>query len=273
MNRNRRIFMQTLATASLLSAAGLRTGVADSAGAEFRLALQTYSLKELDLHYLLPVVSRLGFDRIETFDRQLSVHSSQQDLTGAVADLDSAGIEAAAFYTDEFGGDELLTHAIFAFGVRIGIELFSTGREPAALTWANELSGRYGIPVALHNASPGPGKHYVSLEDIDATLAELQHLRVCIDVGNFVRAGIDPLHAIRHFGPRVVEVHIKDVDADGNHTLLGEGVVDLVGVLDALAGIGFSGLLTLEYGGEPDDITARIDSIAENARRLRKLAG
>lgn len=264
--------MQSLAAAGLLSAGGLRTEFAE-AGTTIRRALQTYSLKELDLHYLLPIIAKLGFDRVETFDRQLSVHSSQQDLAGAIADLDAAGIDVTAFYTDEFENDELLTHAIFAFGMRIGIELFTTGREPGALAWANRLSSRYGIPVALHNASPGPGKHYVSLKEIDATLTELESLRVCVDIGNFVRAGIDPIDAIHHFGSKVAEVHIKDVDAEGQHTLLGDGIIDLEGVLAAMAGVGFSGLLTLEYGGNPDDITARISAIGENANRLRKLAG
>lgn len=274
MHTNRRNVLKTMAGASLVSLTGLGP-VEARAGerAAFRIALQTYSLKEFGLHYLLPVVKHLGFERIEAFDRQLSVHSSAIDLAAAIADLDANRTRIASFYTDVFENDDMPTHSIFAFGAKLGVELFSTGREPQALVAANTLSETYGIPVALHNASPGPGKHYVTPEAIDASLSELKHLKVCADIGNFARAGVDPADAIRHFGPSVVEVHFKDVDANGRHRLLGDGIIDLDDVVDALHEIDFTGLVTLEYGGEPDDLTRRIENIGENAKRLRTLLG
>ena len=194
-------------------------------------------------------------------------------LAAAIADLKASGISAAAFYTDEFHNDEAATRAIFEFGARLGIETFSTGRPPGTLRAAHGLIRPCGIGLALHNASPGPDKHYVALEEVEAALARLPDLRACVDVGNFVRAGMDPVAAIRRLGDRIGEVHVKDVDAAGAHTLLGEGMIDLEALLNALEAIGFDGLLTLEHGGEPDDISKRLARLGENARRLHALTG
>jgi inosose dehydratase len=88
---------------------------------------------------------------------------------------------------------------------------------------------------------------------------------LCLDVGHYIVGGGDPVEAIRRYGSRIAHVHLKDV-ADGPladlragrldgfraairsriFTELGSGVLDLDGVLQALAGLGFTGWLMVE---------------------------
>jgi inosose dehydratase len=88
---------------------------------------------------------------------------------------------------------------------------------------------------------------------------------LCLDVGHYLVGGGEPARAIRAFGPLVTHVHMKDVDPsvlarlrsgelDGFgaavrariFTELGNGALDLAGVLETLDGIGYSGWLMVE---------------------------
>jgi len=95
---------------------------------------------------------------------------------------------------------------------------------------------------------------------LEATAASL-----CLDVGHYTVGGGDPVEAIRRYGNLVTHVHAKDVDGDVLRRLragelegfggavrerlfteLGNGVLDLAGVLAALDEIGFDGWLMAE---------------------------
>jgi inosose dehydratase len=87
----------------------------------------------------------------------------------------------------------------------------------------------------------------------------------CLDVGHYVVGGGDPVAAVASLGSRVRHVHLKDVAAEPLERLsagrvpgfraalrerlfteLGAGVLDLDGVLGALAAIGYQGWLMVE---------------------------
>src|SRR3712207_9085546 len=87
---------------------------------------------------------------------------------------------------------------------------------------------------------------------------------LCLDTGHLAIGGSDPVEIAEIAGPRVNHVHLKDVDLGLAGRLaarelsfkeaaqknafrpLGEGDVDVGGVVDRLAGSGYSGLYVLE---------------------------
>jgi inosose dehydratase len=88
---------------------------------------------------------------------------------------------------------------------------------------------------------------------------------LCLDTGHYTVGGGDPVAAIRAHGARIGHVHLKDVDGavldrlrEGRlsgfedavreriFTELGSGVVDLSGILEALAGVDYGGWLMVE---------------------------
>jgi sugar phosphate isomerase/epimerase len=72
------------------------------------------------------------------------------------------------------------------------------------------------------------------------------------DIGNSSRQGFDPVKEIRWLGkPRICEVHIKD-----NPHYLGEGDIDVPGVVDALADIDYERWTVLETSAPSKDIPA-----------------
>lgn len=101
---------------------------------------------------------------------------------------------------------------------------------------------------------------------------------ICLDVGHWVVGGGDPVTALRHYGKRVTHVHLKDVDPvvlaelrAGRlpdfgaairarlFTELGAGVIDLPGILGALAERDYDGWLMVEQDscwGPPSEAAA-----------------
>lgn len=113
--------------------------------------------------------------------------------------------------------------------------LSATAGEIAQVTSVCE---RYQIALALEN-------HQDLTTDELLTLVELidsEWVGICFDTGNPLALLEDPLDSVIAFGPLVKCVHLKDYQvvarADGFALIgcaLGEGVVDLRGILDALA--------------------------------------
>ena len=132
----------------------------------------------------------------------------------------------------------------------------------APLQWAEEL----GVELLLE--PHGIVTDSVSgMADLLENLGHEKHLGICLDTGNSWLGGEEPLDYVKAFGRRIKHVHWKDMPAQweprrgtmygcGMATIpLGEGVVGIRDVVDALLAIGFDGATTLEIAG------------AENVRR------
>jgi sugar phosphate isomerase/epimerase len=114
------------------------------------------------------------------------------------------------------------------------------------------------VTLALENHGDVDGDELVALLDAVPGLA------VCLDTANALRVGDDPVALARRVAARVAMVHLKDVeDPAGADPLTGpasvaygDGVVDLDGVLDALAPLaGLPVCVELGHlgGGEVDE--------------------
>jgi len=121
----------------------------------------------------------------------------------------------------------------------------------AVLPYARAHGVRYAME--LHNAlTTRP----------DMLLALLQRfseedLGVNFDTGNSFLAGNDPVEYLRRVASRVIHVHVKDIPASQVHlrgqvtgtrvgVAAGDGVIDLAGIVAALAEVGYSGVLSIE---------------------------
>jgi len=97
---------------------------------------------------------------------------------------------------------------------------------------------------------------------------------ICLDTGNSWLGGSEPLDYIETFGNRIKHVHWKDIPKEwitkrgklygcGMSTIpLGDGVVGIEALVDALIKIGFDGPTTLEVTG--------IDAVKISYERLQK---
>lgn len=121
-----------------------------------------------------------------------------------------------------------------------------------------------GHPTVFH---PHAATYVETIDEIDRLVGSTDPSRigVCLDTGHHLVAGGDPVEALRSLGERVRHVHLKDVDGDllgglragtyegledavshGLFTELGAGILDLDGVLAALAARDYDGWLMVE---------------------------
>ena len=134
-----------------------------------------------------------------------------------------------------------------------------------------------GHPTVFH---PHAATYVETPAEIERLLAATDPARVgvCLDTGHHLVAGADPVVDLRRLGERVRHVHLKDVDPvvlaglcagrypgleaavrDGLFTELGAGMLDLDGVLEALAARDYDGWLMIEQDrcvGPPSDAAA-----------------
>lgn len=117
-----------------------------------------------------------------------------------------------------------------------------------------------GVKVALH---PHAGTMVETQDDLNRVLAG-SPVDICFDTGHMFIGGIDPATFAREHADRVSHVHLKDVsleqahrvrdgektyyDAviDGMYRPLGQGDIDIAGIVGSLLDAGFDGWFTLE---------------------------
>jgi sugar phosphate isomerase/epimerase len=79
---------------------------------------------------------------------------------------------------------------------------------------------------------------------------------LCMDVGHATRAGANIVQAVLDAGPRLHDMHIKDL-ANGtskdSQVAVGEGTLPIPALFRALQKIDFPGYVNLEYEINPTD--------------------
>ncbi|MFC4013019.1 TIM barrel protein [Nonomuraea purpurea] len=132
---------------------------------------------------------------------------------------------------------------------------------------------------------------YVEMPEDVERLLELTDVRLCLDTGHLLLAGGDPVTALRAWAERVEHVHVKDGDtkiladalADGadlrelmgrgGFAALGEGELDLPGVVRTLHEIGYTGWVVIEQDTLPGRraVARNIADQTANRRKLEEL--
>jgi inosose dehydratase len=129
---------------------------------------------------------------------------------------------------------------------------------------------RAGLRTVLH---PHVGTHVETAAEVERFLADAD-LPLCVDTGHLLVGGTDPVDLVRRHPHRVGHVHLKDVRADlaeqvrggrisytesvarGIYVPLGEGDVDLAGLLKLLRDNDYPGWYVLEQDTAlPEDDT------------------
>jgi sugar phosphate isomerase/epimerase len=91
----------------------------------------------------------------------------------------------------------------------------------------------------------------------------------CIDVGHTARAGTDVVQAIREAGPRLFNVHMKDLgnfESKESQVAVGDGIMPVKGIFEALVAVKYKGFVDLEYEIHGDDPMPGVMSSFTNMR-------
>jgi sugar phosphate isomerase/epimerase len=240
------VFALTLGGPSTDDASPVRLGVASYTFRNFTRAQMTAFLKQLHVSELnaKDVKDHLPAD-------------AQQEAVG-LADYAAASIKLHAAGTIYFPKDEDADiRAKFEYCKRAGIGVIVAG-DPAAETLPRieKFVKEYDIRFAIHNHGPEDKLWHSPLDVLKAVKGMDQRMGCCIDVGHTVRAGTDVVQAIHEVGPRLHNMHVKDLTSfqeKESQVAVGEGKMPIRKIFEALIAEKYKGFVDLEYEIHPDD--------------------
>ncbi len=115
-----------------------------------------------------------------------------------------------------------------------------------------------GLEASFH---PHLGTIAQSPEQVDR-IFELSGIAFCPDTAHLVAGGADLVELVRKHAARINYVHLKDWGRGGQFLPLGDGDLDLEGVVDLLKGRGYDGWITVELDYSPTPVEAARKSLA-----------
>lgn len=145
----------------------------------------------------------------------------------------------------------------FAFAQSMGIQTIVSDPDPKFLNLISKLCDQYEINVCIHN-NPLPGRRSRNPDTVLADILRVGNSRfgACADIGNWVRAGFDPVQSLKKLQGHVIELHMKDLlgtAVNAEDTVWGSGNCNIKGVLEELHRQHFKGLISVEDESHPGD--------------------
>ncbi len=191
------------------------------------------------------------------------------------AQLQKFHVRAVSFGVTGLNKDDATNRKTFEFARKMGIRTIVSEPDPAALDQIEKLVREFDIRVAIHNhprrANDASYRFWNPV--YVAALVKNRDTRIgsCADTGHWVRSGIKPTDALKTLRGRILDVHLKDLDAfaPGAHDVPhGTGVSDIAGVLRELKSQKYDGALAIEYEYNWD---ASVPEIAQSIGYVRGL--
>jgi sugar phosphate isomerase/epimerase len=227
-------------------------------GAPIRLGLASYTFRNFSRAQMIGFMKQLSVFELNAKDVKDHLPADPQEETTALADYAAAGIKLHAAGTIYFPKDEDADiRAKFEYCKRAGIAVVVAG-DPAleTLPRIEKFVREYDIRLAIHNHGPEDRLWHSPLDVLSAVKSMDPRMGCCIDVGHTVRAGTDVVQAIREAGPRLFNVHMKDLANFQNkdsQVAVGDGIMPMQKIFEALSAIKYKGFVDLEYEIHPDD--------------------
>lgn len=264
MAETRREFLrQTAGTLLTVAGIGWAQRKEEKRKMEWKLGLQSYSLRTMPFDKAVATVKELGLTYLEAFPAHLPIERANE----AKKILDEHGVKLIAYGVVGISNNEEAMRRLFDFAKTMGIEVLTADPAPDSFDLLDKLVEEYGIYVAIHNH--GPGSRYPGVDSVvKAIQGHHERIGLCYDTGHGARAGDDIVEAVRKIGKRIYGVHLKDVNEQKRDVVVGTGVLDIRGFVKALKEVGFKGAFVLEYELEPQDPVPGIKKSLEFVKKV-----
>jgi sugar phosphate isomerase/epimerase len=223
-----------------------------------RLGLASYTFRNFARAQLIAFMKQVNVFALNAKDVKDHLPMDLPKESAALADYAAAGIRlhaAGAIYFDK--NDDADIRSKFEYCKRAGIAVIVAGDPtPVTLPRIEQFVKEYDIRIAIHNHGPEDKLWHSPLDVLKAVKGMDPRIGCCVDVGHTVRAGTDVVQAIHEAGPRLFNLHMKDL-ADfhdkESQVAVGDGIMPVRKMFEALVSISYKGFVDLEYEIHPDD--------------------
>jgi sugar phosphate isomerase/epimerase len=226
--------------------------------APVRLGLASYTFRNFSRSQLIGFMKQLNVLALNAKDVKDHLPLDPHEEATALADYAAAGIRlhaAGAIYLAK--DEDADIRSKFEYCKRAGIAVIVAGDPaPETLPRIEKYVKEFDIRVAIHNHGPEDRIWHSPLDVLKAVKSMDPRIGCCIDVGHAARAGTDVVQAIHEAGPRLFNLHMKDLtnfQSKESQVAVGDGIMPVRAMFEALIAMSYQGFVDLEYEVHPDD--------------------
>jgi len=221
-----------------------------------RLGIASYTFREFDQAHLIDFMKQLKTPYLNLKDVHLPMTPADQ-VAAKAAEYRAAGFTLTAVGTVYFKEDtDEDVRAKFEYAKAAGVSLIVGAPTREVLPRVEKFVKEYNIRVGIHNHGPEDKVWPSPLTVLDAVKNMDHRIGCCIDVGHTMRTGTDVVSAIHKAGPRLFDIHMKDLaksDVKESQVAVGDGLMPVPQIFKALIEMRYPGDVDLEYEVHGDD--------------------
>jgi sugar phosphate isomerase/epimerase len=234
-----------------------------------KLGVATYTLRKMAVDDCIRAIRRVGLSYASIKDFHLPLKSTTEERKAVAGRFKAAGVTLLSCGVITWKNEEAAIRQAFEYARDCSIPVIVCNPDPQSLSLAERYVKEFDIRLAIHNHGP-EDKRFPSPYDAMKLIENLDpRVGLCIDVGHTARAKVDPAEAIRKCGPRVFDIHMKDINTTfptGRAIEQGRGVLNTKAMLQALLDIKFQHHVGIEYEKDENDV---MPGLAETVGYIR----
>ena len=244
-----------------LARAGASSAAVQAASAPkplpLKIGVASYSLRKFPRDKAIAALQDLGVKYVTIKDVHLARTDTPEQIRAARKEFENAGITIMGGGTLTWKtADEAAMRKDFEYAKAAGMPLVVCSPAPETLDLLEKLVKEFDIKAAIHNHGtedpwwPAPSDVLKKIDKRDPRVG------VCMDIGHATRAGADVVKTVSLAGPRLLDLHIKDLTDGTNRDSqveVGRGILPVVGVFKELVRTKFQGHVSLEYEIKADN--------------------
>ncbi len=222
-----------------------------------RLSVATYSMRKFPRDKTIAMIKQIGAKYVDIKEFHLPYKDSPEQLAAGRKEFDDAGLTVVG------GGnislqknDDADLRKYFDYAKACRFPMMIIAPTPETLPKIEKLVKEYNIKVALHNHGP-EDKHFPTPQSVLEAVKNMDpRVGLCCDLGHTARTGKDVVGSLAEAGPRLLEVHIKDLanfESRDSQVIVGKGIMPIPAIFRQLIKMNYPGVVSLEYEIDADD--------------------
>jgi len=265
---NRRFFLKSSATvvsAALLRPSFAMAGISQGAAtkADLKLGIAGYSFIKLSVEDAITITRKTGITEISIKDKHIPLNITKEEALAIIEKFKKNGINIYAAGMITMKTEQDIDRA-FDYAKNIGVGMIIASPDISLLKYLEQKVVESNIKIAIHNGGPEDKWYPTPKAVFDSIKNYDNRIGLCFDTGHAQRAGINPIEAYNQYAEKVLDIHIKDVEAakaDAQEVELGRGIIDIPALVSSLYKQRYTGRCSIEYQKNLDE---PLEGIAES---------
>jgi sugar phosphate isomerase/epimerase len=225
-------------------------------GADIKLGIASYSFRKFSRTQAIQMAKELGTPYLNVKDFHLKLDSSREEIDAAKKEFADAGITLVGCGNVSFAkDDETDIKSKFEYAKRAGFPLIVCAPTAETLPKLEKYVKEYDIKIAVHNHGPEDKNFPTPQSVLKAVKGMDPRCGLCMDIGHTSRTGADIVESIREAGPRLLDMHTKDLGDPmkrESQVAVGDGKLPIPRIFEQLVKMKYKGCVNLEYEIQDD---------------------